>query len=34
MEHIEIPVPSIIKPVELWTGKQVFTVLLKPNRKN
>lgn len=34
MEHIEIPVPSIIKPVELWTGKQVFTVLLKPSRKN
>jgi DNA-directed RNA polymerase III subunit RPC1 len=31
-ERIEIPPPSIIKPVELWTGKQVFNVLLRPNR--
>lgn len=33
-ERIEIPPPSIIKPVELWTGKQVINVLLRPNRKS
>lgn len=33
-ESIEIPPPSILKPVELWTGKQVINVLLRPNRKS
>ena len=31
-EKIEIPPPCILKPVELWTGKQVINVLLRPNR--
>lgn len=31
-EKIEIPPPAIMKPVELWTGKQVINVLLRPNR--
>lgn len=31
-EQIDLPPPSIVKPVELWTGKQVFSVLLRPNR--
>ncbi|KMZ60143.1 DNA-directed RNA polymerase [Zostera marina] len=30
-EHIDLPVPSIIKPIELWTGKQLFSVLIRPN---
>ena len=30
--HIEIPSPAILKPVALWTGKQIFSVLLKPNK--
>ena len=30
-EHIEIPPPAILKPIELWTGKQVLQILLKPN---
>ena len=30
-EPIELPLPAIIKPVEMWTGKQVFSVLLRPN---
>ena len=30
-EQIELPPPCILKPVELWTGKQLFTVLLRPN---
>uniref|UniRef100_A0A7S2W5D7 DNA-directed RNA polymerase subunit n=1 Tax=Mucochytrium quahogii TaxID=96639 RepID=A0A7S2W5D7_9STRA len=32
MEHIDIPPPSIIKPRELWTGKQVWNVLLCPRK--
>jgi len=29
--RIDLPPPAIIKPVELWTGKQVFSVLVRPN---
>jgi len=32
-ERIDLPCPSILKPVELWTGKQVISTLLRPNRK-
>ncbi|KAJ3369338.1 hypothetical protein HDU91_007348 [Kappamyces sp. JEL0680] len=28
---IDLPAPTILKPVELWSGKQIFGVLLKPN---
>jgi DNA-directed RNA polymerase III subunit RPC1 len=31
-EQIDLPVPAIIKPVPLWTGKQLFTILVRPNR--
>ncbi len=27
-EHIEIPTPTILKPVYLWTGKQIFSVIV------
>jgi len=30
--HIDIPPPTIFKPKQLWTGKQVFNLLMKPNR--
>jgi DNA-directed RNA polymerase III subunit RPC1 len=30
--QIDIPPPTIIKPVRLWTGKQVFNVLMRPNK--
>eukprot|EP01132_Coremiostelium_polycephalum_P002078 gene2078-2564_t len=33
-EHIDLPPPAIMKPVELWTGKQVFEVLLRPSVKS
>lgn len=33
-ERIELPPPAILKPVELWTGKQVIGVMLRPNKKN
>ena len=31
MEHVEIPPPTILKPVELWTGKQVMNLMIRPN---
>ncbi|KZF19018.1 beta and beta-prime subunits of DNA dependent RNA-polymerase [Xylona heveae TC161] len=33
-EHIDIPPPSIVKPQALWTGKQIFNVLMRPNRRS
>ncbi|CAE6465940.1 unnamed protein product [Rhizoctonia solani] len=30
--QIDIPPPTIIKPARLWTGKQIFNVLMKPNK--
>ncbi|GLJ45066.1 hypothetical protein SUGI_0948710 [Cryptomeria japonica] len=32
-EHIDLPTPAILKPIELWTGKQLFSVLVRPNAK-
>lgn len=29
--EIDLPTPAIVKPVELWTGKQIFNVLISPN---
>lgn len=31
--HIDLPPPAIQKPMRLWTSKQVFSILLKPNKK-
>ncbi|KAJ3182234.1 hypothetical protein HDU85_003276 [Gaertneriomyces sp. JEL0708] len=31
---IDIPAPAIQKPVQLWTGKQIFNVLLRPNKRS
>lgn len=31
-EVIDTPPPAILKPVELWTGKQAIGVMLRPNR--
>jgi DNA-directed RNA polymerase III subunit RPC1 len=30
--RINMPIPAIVKPVALWTGKQVFSTLLRPYR--
>jgi len=30
----DLPPPAIIKPQSLWTGKQVFNVLMRPNRRS
>ncbi|XKL62278.1 hypothetical protein PGB90_002111 [Kerria lacca] len=32
--QIEIPIPCILKPQELWSGKQLFNLILRPNIKN
>eukprot|EP00122_Pirum_gemmata_P010616 Pgem_evm1s9821 len=31
---VDIPPPAIFKPVRLWTGKQVFSCLLRPNKNS
>ncbi|XP_068669233.1 DNA-directed RNA polymerase III subunit 1 [Aristolochia californica] len=31
IEHIDLPTPTLIKPLELWTGKQLFSVLIRPS---
>lgn len=32
--HLELPPPAIFKPQMLWTGKQVFNVLMRPNKQS
>ncbi|KOS19462.1 DNA-directed RNA polymerase III subunit RPC1 [Escovopsis weberi] len=32
--HIDLPPPTIIKPEALWTGKQIFNVLMRPNKQS
>jgi len=32
--HLDLPAPAILKPVMLWTGKQVFNVMMRPNKKS
>ncbi|OLL24291.1 DNA-directed RNA polymerase III subunit rpc1 [Neolecta irregularis DAH-3] len=32
--HIQVPPPTIWKPVALWTGKQIFNILMRPNSKS
>ncbi|KAL4534056.1 hypothetical protein Ndes2526B_g07060 [Nannochloris sp. 'desiccata'] len=29
---IDLPAPAIFKPIELWTGKQAFSLLLRPRQ--
>ena len=32
LEEIDVPPPAIYKPKKLWTGKQVISVLVRPNK--
>ncbi|KAK3350192.1 hypothetical protein B0T25DRAFT_261974 [Lasiosphaeria hispida] len=32
--HLDLPPPSILKPKQLWTGKQIFNVMMRPNKKS
>lgn len=31
-ERVELPPPAVLKPIEMWTGKQVFSMMIRPNR--
>ncbi|RDY11124.1 DNA-directed RNA polymerase III subunit 1, partial [Mucuna pruriens] len=31
MDPVDLPTPAIIKPVELWSGKQLFSIILRPH---
>jgi DNA-directed RNA polymerase III subunit RPC1 len=31
-EEIDFPIPAILKPIELWTGKQIFGHVVRPNK--
>ena len=33
-ERIDLPPPAIIKPVKMWTGKQIINMLVKQNNKS
>ncbi|KAH8887781.1 beta and beta-prime subunits of DNA dependent RNA-polymerase [Thozetella sp. PMI_491] len=33
-EYLELPPPAIIKPRALWTGKQVFSIMIRANKKS
>ena len=30
-EHIDLPPPIILKPLRLWSGKQIMSLLIRPN---
>ncbi|KAL8643119.1 MAG: hypothetical protein Q9228_000244 [Teloschistes exilis] len=32
--QLDLPPPTVLKPVMLWTGKQVFNVLMRPNKSS
>lgn len=31
MDLVDLPTPAIVKPVELWSGKQLFSIILRPH---
>jgi DNA-directed RNA polymerase III subunit RPC1 len=33
-KQIDLPPPAILKPQALWTGKQIFNVMMRPNKKS
>ncbi|KAK4176721.1 hypothetical protein QBC36DRAFT_4640 [Triangularia setosa] len=32
--YLELPPPVILKPKALWTGKQIFNVMMRPNKES
>lgn len=32
--QIDLPPPAVFKPVMLWTGKQVFNIMMRPNKSS
>jgi len=33
-ERVDLPPPAILKPVPLWTGKQLFSIIVRPRRSS
>lgn len=33
-DHLDLPPPAVFKPRMLWTGKQIFNVMIRPNKKS
>ena len=33
-DHVDLPRPAVLRPVELWTGKQLFSILVSSNKKD
>ncbi|CAM9833807.1 unnamed protein product [Pylaiella littoralis] len=33
-EHVDVPLPAILKPVALWTGKQAMSLMVRPSKEN
>jgi DNA-directed RNA polymerase III subunit RPC1 len=31
---VDLPPPTIMKPLQLWTGKQLFGVLIRPTNSS
>ena len=31
---LDLPPPAVVAPQQLWTGKQIFNVLMRPNKKS
>ena len=31
LDAVDLPPPTLLKPLELWTGKQLFSLLVRPN---
>ncbi|TIB84727.1 beta and beta-prime subunits of DNA dependent RNA-polymerase [Wallemia mellicola] len=32
--HIDLPPPAILKPKRMWTGKQILSILMRPNKSS
>src|SRR5579883_2008523 len=32
--NLNLPMPAIVKPVRLWTGKQLISLIIRPNHKS
>ena len=32
--QLDLPPPAVLKPVTLWTGKQIFNVMMRPNKES
>ncbi|KAI2624900.1 beta and beta-prime subunits of DNA dependent RNA-polymerase [Hypoxylon sp. NC1633] len=32
--HLDLPPPAILVPKRLWTGKQIFSMLMRPNKES